>query len=58
VSRNVEAIASIAQEVTKAVVIVVYLLVAFWLLLARGEPGAFLVLIPWALRTRVGRGRH
>lgn len=57
-TRYAGAIASTAREVTKTVVIVVYLLVAFWLLLTRGEPEGFLVLIPWALRTPAGRGRR
>jgi len=50
--RYVEATASIVQEATKTIVIAVYLVAAFWLLLGRGEPEAFIALLPWALRVR------
>jgi hypothetical protein len=46
------AVAAITRDVARILVIVVYLMLALWLLAVHGEPEGFLVILPWALWSR------
>lgn len=46
------ALAALIRECLKAIVIVVYLGFAIWLLLSTGKPYGFVPLLPWALWSR------
>jgi hypothetical protein len=49
---DLQTITSITRYAAKMIVIVVYLLLAFWLLVFHGLPEGFALLLPWALWSR------